>query len=145
MIQRVDIYVLEGKDKLALPIYACRIVEKAWLQGSNVVIQAENTSAAEDIDDLLWRFSATSFIPHHRVNSVKDTVKIFSPVIITTTDSVNTGTLVQLAQDLPASIEGYERIADLVGNDSDLRQAGRRRYRQYQKLGIKPCVHNIST
>ena len=51
--------------------------------------------------------------------------------------------LIHLAESAPAGFERFSRIAEVVDADPQRRNAGRRRYRQYQEHGVEPIVHKL--
>ena len=61
---RVDFYVIDNEsptDRLKL---ACKVTGKAVGKGLSVVMAVDDMEAAKIVDDLLWRFDETSFLPH---------------------------------------------------------------------------------
>ena len=61
---RVTFYVLADADERARRTYACRLVEKAYLQDHKVLVRLDTPDDVRDFDELLWRFSDRSFVPH---------------------------------------------------------------------------------
>lgn len=49
---------------------ACRLSAKAVQQGLKVMIYTPDAQVTEQLDQLLWTFSSTSFIPHCRANDM---------------------------------------------------------------------------
>ncbi|MFZ4077576.1 MAG: DNA polymerase III subunit chi [Legionellaceae bacterium] len=64
---RADFYLLNDENVDKSLHFACRLLEKAYLSGHRIFVRCEDEEQAMLLDDRLWTFSATSFIPHHRV------------------------------------------------------------------------------
>ena len=60
---RVDFYVLPVSEPHGRLSFACRLAEKAWLGGHKVYLHGEDDAAARSLDELLWSFRDTSFVP----------------------------------------------------------------------------------
>ena len=61
----VDFYLLNISDKEAIYRFICRLkVDKAYQQQQHVYIHTRALEEAQRLDDLLWTFRDTSFIPH---------------------------------------------------------------------------------
>jgi len=129
-------------DERARRTYACRLVEKAYLQDHKVVVRLAPGEDAGDFDELLWRFSDRSFVPHEVASRGAGTV---APVLLTSGDDPGgeADVLVNLAADVPSWFSRYARVAELVGGDSASREAGRDRFRFYREHGIEPETHNL--
>ena len=61
---RVDFYVLPDTADGARLEFACRIAEKAYTQAHRVYVHAASAAEAARLDELLWTFRDTSFVPH---------------------------------------------------------------------------------
>lgn len=93
----------------------CKCVEHAFYQKQRVLIRVANQQVASYIDDLLWRYSHESFIPH-----VVSESPIQAAVVITTQDeNLNEAqVLLNLKQDpyqqkpLPAQIYELMDLSD---------------------------------
>lgn len=138
---QVRFIVLPQASEEARLLYACRLVEKAYLDGHSVLVRLESSAAAQSFDELLWRFSDRSFVPHE---ILRPGAEARTPVRLCHGDSAGCGAevLVNLAGDVPESFERFRRIAEIVDGDEERRSAGRDRYRFYRGQGIEPETHN---
>jgi len=139
---RVAFYIVADGDERARRTYACRLVEKAYLQDHKVVVRLGPDGDVGDFDELLWRFSDRSFGPHEVAGSDAPGA---APVLLTT-DEDPQGTadvLVNLADDVPPWYARYARVAELVGGGDASRQAGRERFRFYREQGLEPETHTL--
>lgn len=126
-------------DKLG---YACRLLRKAYRQGLRVQVRGEPDELAR-LDPLLWTFEQLEFIPHGRLRagqSADASSLQRTPIWLVDPGAVAppAGVLVNLGPQPADDTAGFERIVELVGLDDDERQSGRRRWRYYETLGLKP-------
>ena len=144
MAPRVDFYVLEGADDRARIVYACRLIEKAYLQRHTVCVAVETPTQAEAIDNLLWTFADQSFVPH-AVASPGDSAAAApgTPVQVASGELIAADLLVNLRQDVPPAYENYPRVAEFVDADPARRDAGRRRFAHYRDRGHPPETHRV--
>lgn len=141
MIQ-VDFYILHtlgGQERERL---ACRLADKAWHQGYRIYIQTLSHTHAKQLDDMLWTFKDISFVPHE---IYPDTWSSAPISIGYDTAQVCEGmeVLINLTDIVPPFFAQFQRIAELVANKPNAREAGRERYRFYQKHDNILRVHNI--
>jgi DNA polymerase-3 subunit chi len=139
---RVTFYVLPEPGSGARLTFACRLVEKAFAQGHRVVVRCQSPEAASEFDELLWRFSDQSFVPHEAVAPGETGA---APVIVCADDAParTADVLVNLADDVPEGFPGFSRVAEILDAGEDCRSAGRERFRHYRAQGIEPETHNL--
>lgn len=139
---RVTFYVLADGDERARRTCACRLIEKAYLQDHKVLVRLDTPEDARDFDELLWRYSDRSFVPHE---TCPPAGAGDAPVLLTAGSEppAPADVLVNLGRDVPAWYDRFERVAELVGADEESRRAGRERFRHYRDQGIAPETHNL--
>jgi DNA polymerase-3 subunit chi len=144
MAPRIEFYVLEGADDRARMVYACRLIEKAYLQSHTVCVAVETPSQAEAVDALLWTFGDHTFVPH-AIAGPGDVASAApgTPVQISCDEAIAADLLVNLRQDMPPAFENYPRIAEFVDADPGRRDAGRSRFKQYRDRGHPPETHRV--
>lgn len=126
-------------DKL---LYSCRLLRKAYLSGANVVVTAESEVLAQ-LDQLLWSFSSTEFVPHCRATAGGGTLAV-TPVLLaeSLTASPHHDVLVNLGQRIPDQFERFERFIEVVSQVEDERLAGRSRWKHYADRGYAMKRHD---
>lgn len=136
---QVDFYIL--LDNSTQERFACTIANKAWLDGKRVYIQTASKEAADVMDDLLWTFRDTSFLPHAMAGTVTPPSET---VIVGWADQrpADNEIFINLTQDIPATAEGYDRIVEIVTGDLLQRENSRKRYRAYRERGYE--LHNYT-
>ena len=140
---RVDFYVLAQVDERARHVLACKLAEKAWRLDNTVYIHAGSQSDAARLDELLWTFRDGSFVPHGLAG--RDDGTESSPIMIGS-DDAGIGTrdlLINLCDDIPAFVEGFPRVAELVTSDETCREKSRKRYAAYRDQGHELNTHNL--
>ncbi|NJO17227.1 MAG: DNA polymerase III subunit chi [Thioploca sp.] len=140
---QIDFYILHTPVRSERDRLACRLVDKAWHQGYRVYIHTPSLIQAKQLDDLLWTFKDTSFLPH---DIYPDVLSSSAPIRIGYTDQVceTMEVLVNLTVTVPAFFAQAKRIAEIVDDTAMARETGRDRYRFYQKTADNVLkVHEI--
>ena len=136
---KVDFYILQSGS---LEHTACKLIEKAFVQGHRIYVHAESNDQLSKIDNLLWTFRAGSFIPHQRYqrDSSSD-----SPVQLgmDTAPNIHSDVLINLATEIPLFFSRFQRVAELVGSDEQEKILGRQHFQFYRDRGYSLNTHNI--
>lgn len=140
---RIDFYILEQPHSEARMRFACRLAEKAWQQGNQVYIHTESAEQSRRLDELLWTFRAGSFIPHSQdSDSSADSVAVH--IGHTGEPQHHDQVLINLAAEVPLFFSRFERVAELIDQDEEVRQQGRERFRFYRDRGYPLENHTIT-
>ena len=123
-------------DKLE---YTCRLLRKACASGKSVLVTGEADLIA-NLDTLLWRFSASSFVPHCRETAATSTLATSPVVLVTSLQGIGLekDVLVNIGEGLPEGFERFERLIEVVGSQRPDILAGRARWKEYLKRGYTP-------
>ena len=141
---RVDFYVLPGDSAQAREQYACRLAEKAYRLGHRVYIHTGSEQQTRHLDDLLWTFQQNSFLPHSVYQEAGDT----PPPVLLAHDAepdASSQVLINLAAEVPLFFSRFERVAELVNGQADVRRQGRSRYSFYKERGYPLHTHEIKS
>lgn len=137
---RVDFYILPGADAAARETFCCRLTEKAYQQGHRVHVRTGGREQAESLNQRLWTFRAGSFVPH----ALTGEATAEDPVVLgDDAPAAGADVLINMAPELPASWQGYERIAEIVNQEPTVLANARSNYRQFRDAGIEPTNHRI--
>jgi len=139
MNTRVDFHT-NIPDKLA---YACRLARKAYGAKAKVVLLAEDAAQAEALDAALWTVSDTDFIPHVLAG---DPLAAQTPVIVTVDEAAalpHYDMLVNLTRRVPASVDRFARVFEIISTDETDAAEGRKRYVAYKKQSY-PLTHFVA-
>ncbi|MFO1349461.1 MAG: DNA polymerase III subunit chi [Gammaproteobacteria bacterium] len=140
---RVDFYILPDHTAQGRLLLACRLAEKAFTMEHTVYIQAQSEAQAAELDDLLWTFRQSSFIPHALAGTADAAA---APVRIgwgKTIEEQKAEVLINLDDDLPPRLDTFQRVAEVVDQDSQVLRASRERFRQYRERGVEPTTHRL--
>lgn len=121
--------------------YACRLIRKARAAHCRIVVLGDSQQV-DQLDQALWQFSEDDFIAHCWASDARAS---HAPVLLIshmqqtqTLQAVCKEILINLGQSFPEGFESFQRVIELVSNDNEDAQAGRRRFREYQNKGISP-------
>jgi len=138
-------------DKLE---YACRLTRKIWSatpvgQAVRNIVMVGEKSDLKRLNELLWIFSATDFLPHCFID---DEAAPETPIVLT--DDFASPALgniphadvmihlgMRMPQDVAALAARFPRIVEVVTVNETERLAGRDRYKAYRDLGHE--LHNF--
>ncbi|MGD8616362.1 MAG: DNA polymerase III subunit chi [Gammaproteobacteria bacterium] len=139
---QVDFYVLSGDSPENRLRFACRLTDKAYRLGHRVFIHTESAKQTRALDDLLWTFQQSSFIPH---GSDPGAGPVTPPVLLGHDVEPDAGNqvLINLAAEVPLFFSRFERVAELVDDNAEIRRAGRTRYSFYRERGYPLRTHEI--
>jgi DNA polymerase-3 subunit chi len=143
MSPRVDFYLLPVDEPQARLGFACRLAEKAFHAGHRVYLHAADAAAVEALDDLLWSFRDSAFVPHERI----DAAASHCPVLVGsgTEAPAQPEVLINLEDGVPAFFERFARVAEIVLNEPGARAAGRQRWNAYRERGCTLEHHDMQT
>lgn len=125
--------------------YTCRLLRKAYLKGSKVVVLTRSGERAA-LDQALWTFAQLEFVPHASMDA-PPMLRGRSPVLLTddVTSLVSGGeVLVNLSGELPADYERFDRVIEVVTADAADRQHARERWKRYREAGHEPQQHDVT-
>jgi DNA polymerase-3 subunit chi len=133
-------------DKLA---YSCRLLRKARAGGAKIMVTAEPALLAQ-LDQMLWTFSSTEFLPHCRSEADPATLAL-TPIVLTPSPSDPAlkgsphAVLVNLGQAVPEGFERFQRFIELVASAEDDRLSARQRWKHYKDRGYALKRYDLSS
>ena len=146
---RIDFYVLDGVSDEPRLRLACRLAEKAAKREHRVYINCETAAEAAKLDELLWTFSQSSFLPHRIVgpgDDADDNEPDLEPVSIGVgrpPSNASDDLMINLASAVPEFFSRYQRVAELIDGNENRREDGRKRYRFYRDRGYEMATHRL--
>jgi len=95
------------------------------------------------MDRLLWTFRDGSFIPHGLIGKAE---AAHTPVLIGHGEDAEEehDILINLNQQVPDFFSRFERVAEPIDQDAEIRKTGRTRYRFYKDRGYPLETHDIN-
>lgn len=131
--------------------YSCRLLRKVYQTGAQLVVTGDVGILAE-LDQLLWTFSASEFVPHYRLTAddksatAHDKALATTPVLLMESlgRCTHHGVLVNLGSDIPEEFERFERFIEVVTTLDADRLAARRRWKHYADRGYALKRHDFA-
>ncbi len=128
--------------------YACRLLRKAQRLGTAVSVTGA-ASLLDRLDELLWTFEPTEFVPHLRVAASVAPAGHLQPTPLWLVDDIAQAppdhrVLLQLADEVPDGVDRFERVIEIVSTDPDEAAAGRLRWRAHAQAGRRIVRHDAS-
>lgn len=144
MTERVDFYVLKSASAKQRWAFACRLIEKAYLLDLKVLVLNDTQADAQALDELLWTFNERSFVPHTLCGD-QHPADPATPVhlLVGATAAPQADLLVNLAAPMPADLQLYARIAEVIDADEERLRAGRERFKAYRDLKLTLQTHQL--
>ena len=140
---QVDFYLLDQHTPQGKLRCVCRLSQKVYALGQTAYVHTCSAAETEHLDELLWTFNQTSFVPHCRDHDFETNVE--APVMIGHQLPPKTchDVLISLIETIPGCFGGYQRVADVVDNTPDDRARARDRFRAYRDQGWDIHTHDI--
>ncbi|MFT5580294.1 MAG: DNA polymerase-3 subunit chi [Paraglaciecola psychrophila] len=136
----IDFYILPDEAVQQRYLFACRLVEKAFRLGHHIYIHGDQPQQIEIIDQLLWSYKSSSFIPHSAEQTAGD-----SQVLLGCGDGENTHNdlLVNLSSTVPEFFSRFKRVSEIVIKDPAVTASTRENYRFYRDRGYPLKSHQL--
>lgn len=138
---RVDFYILSTTSDEERLLYACRLIEKVFHKGEQIYVHTNDQAQANKMDQLLWSFRDTSFVPHTLVGN--DRVEKVMIGYGGHQSPLDTCIWVNLSEQMPLVNAKIKRIVEILPKEGPVTLAGRARYRTYQQQQFELNTHKI--
>ncbi|GAB5415865.1 MAG: DNA polymerase III subunit chi [Congregibacter sp.] len=137
---RVGFYIVENADADARLRLALRLTEKAHARGHRIFINSESEDQANELDNRLWSFRPSSFLPHTLVTQASD-----AQICIGWGQEPDghDDLLINLQTRVPKFIGRFRRVAELVNQEPARLSALRDSYRHYRDRGYALEEHRL--
>lgn len=144
---RIDFYGLPEVRPEARERFAVRLLTRAWREGMRSVLLLPDEAADARLGDALWA-EAGAFLPHARANAPE---AARAPVLLATTDALRerpmlddaAGLLVNLTDAVPEGFAAFDRVAEIVCSDDEMKTRARSHYRFYRERGYPLDYHEL--
>jgi len=133
---QVNFYTLPSPELQSRLQFVCRLTEKAYSLGHRIHILTDSQQQSKALDDMLWQYSASSFLPHCSLDSGGDNGE---PVTLGTelAAATHADVLINLSTQPCASEGQFSRINEVISADNESLEQGRVRYRFYKEKGMQ--------
>lgn len=140
---RIDFYILPDTELPARDHFACRLLHKVCRRGMRAYLHCDSEESAHRLDELLWSFRDTSFLPHKLAGSAG------APCAIEIGYGNDPGDhhdlLVNLAYAIPSFFSAFDRVVEIAIQEPGVLDATRIHYRQYQHKQYPLQKHDLRT
>lgn len=128
--------------------FACRLTQKVYKSGQNVLVWLTDEEHLHQFDQTLWSFEASSFVPHEICLSGQPLPSIPHRVLLACgikLPSINADIVVINLADIYwcNAPQPPQRILELVSADVDDLALARQRFRTYRKAGYTIEHHDM--
>lgn len=150
MSKQVDFYLIENQISDAKYKLASRLSNKLLKLKKKTLIATDSIEETEQLSQLMWTFSGTSFVAHENVAQATEQSLTENLIHIGDTKSINNDVLeneyevlINLCQNAPLFSHHFNRIAEIIEQTDDQKAAGRARYKNYQQEGFEIKTHSL--
>lgn len=135
---QVDFYVLPSTELRARLQFACKLSEKAWRMGHQIYLYCQDAPQLNELNALLWDFKAEAFLPHGNEPDNPILLGLEAP------PEHQSDLLINLSNNVPTFCARFARLAEIVVQEPNSRQAARENFRFYREQGYALQNHNLS-
>jgi DNA polymerase III subunit chi len=144
MTERVDFYVLKSAAQKPRLTVACRLAQMAYLRDLRVIVWSDDAAEAKMLDELLWTFTEDSFVPHQLCARDQSPAPDVPVSVTSSLDAVAAADLlINMSARLPAQVERFGRVAEIIDADPERRRLGRERFKSYRDLKLPLETHQV--
>ncbi|MGB5279272.1 MAG: DNA polymerase III subunit chi [Gammaproteobacteria bacterium] len=140
---RIDFYKLNSQDRTSIIRFCCQLADKVVKMGNPVFVKTKDPTESRVMDDLMWAYSDSSFLPHAILDDAAD-----GDVPVTIGHNAyqyRAYLLINLSEELPDNIQNFERIAEVINEAPQTLQLGRKRYAAYKQGDYALHYHEITS
>jgi len=136
----INFYRINGNFDAALKL-ACQLTEKAYQQGLTVLLHTPESSISKQLDEQLWRYNPSSFLPHILENNPKEAISISHQ----NEPGEHHGLLINLANNTPDWFSRFEKAIEIVYDDQQTIDQKRDQYSFYKSRGYPIKYHDLTS
>lgn len=149
---KVDFYILADNTIEQRHLFACRLVEKAFKLDHQIYIHTDDNAQANAIDQLLWNWRSTSFVPHQLETSASDgdDNSPYSAARVQIgfggsdhSATRHNGLMINLAQQVPDFFSRFDRLSEIVVQAPAVIESTRSSFRFYRDRGYQLQTHDL--
>jgi DNA polymerase-3 subunit chi len=141
MTTQVDFYLIGESHNDGRYRIACRLLEKAYHQHHKAFVLCETQALAQTMDELLWTYADTSFVPH---NLLGEGPTPPPPIQMgTQVPPHHHDILFLLSETIPPEFRQFKRVIEIIHQDERAKQIGREHYRYFREQGCPLTSHDL--
>ena len=145
MAKQVDFYLISNQVTDAKLKFASRLCNKIQRLDKKTLVVTDSVAITEQLDDMLWSFSDTSFVAHEQITDealssiqIGEHIQVDQQVL-----ARGYGVLINLCEEVPVFSHHFDRVAEIVDPSDSDKAAARARFKSYKEEGFELKTHNI--
>ena len=117
----------------------CQLLQKAQLRSQQVLCLLPNQGGVDALDDQLWSFQPTAFVPHGKGADQ-------APIALSCADEPGEHhqILINLLPSIPTWFSRFERVIEIIYQDEKFQQSKRDNFLFYKQRGYPLEFHDLS-
>jgi DNA polymerase III subunit chi len=137
---RVSFYYNVADRQAFLP----RLLQQALKKQAQVLVYCPDRSSAEALDEYLWLYEPSSFLPHVLAD---DALAERTPIVLSWPDGPEPHYKVWLnwSDQRPSSFSRCEQLIEIAGMLDPQRQSARERFRFYKERGYEMIQYDMAS
>jgi DNA polymerase-3 subunit chi len=133
---KVSFYLFEKSNERQVES-ACRLCRKLLKKSGRIWLYCDNAALQQQLDEQLWSFDASSFIPHG-IDQEQASVCI-SARLPEQADWI----VFNFNNQALEQINKFVHIIEIIENNAAAKQRGREKFKQYRQFGIEPRTFKL--
>lgn len=147
---KISFYLVEKSSQTQTDV-VCRLCLQVYHKHP-IWIYCRDAAQAQQLDDQLWTFAPTSFVPHLLIDDVKNETDAQhewsnTPILISCDPPLRDRevciNLTGQALDLTEIKHGTLHLIEIVGHNEEEKILSRQVFKAYRASDIEPAVHKI--
>ncbi|HSN00711.1 MAG TPA: DNA polymerase III subunit chi [Rudaea sp.] len=138
---KADFYLIAKPRFRGDPLLlVCELAKRAFESGQRALILARSVEEAEHLDEKLWDFDASAFVPHQIAGDEDDAI---TPVLIVApgVPTPDRALVINLRNEAVSGT--FERVLEVVPDDEAQRAGSRERWKTYKAAGLDVAKHDM--
>lgn len=137
---QVDFYISQQEQLITRLHLACRLTEKALSRNHQVLIALDDQAQASSLSEYLWSFKPESFLPHQLQSQGEP-----APIALVWDQDIEQhhDILINLKHAIPGEFSRFQRVIEIVVQDSECLQATRDHFQFYRDRGYPLKSHTV--
>ena len=133
---KISFYLFEKSPERQVDS-TCRLCRKILKQSEKIWIYCDDTQYQKEIDDHLWNFDTSSFMPHG-IDDLEASICISSKL-----PDQSDWILFNFNKQALEQFANFSHIIEIIENNEVAKQIGREKFKQYRRFGIEPQTYKL--
>lgn len=139
---QIVFYEIPDKDPIMLVRASCKLICEYYRANTNVHILAADESSLSLLDETLWSYPASSFVPHIRASS-KQTTCLVTMECSSLFDG-DGSVLINHSPEIPSCVEQFDTVCEFVVQQEEILKQARSKFVRYRETYGTPTFISLS-